>query len=172
MVNLDEPIHLNSSDQVFGLWKEAGEPRENQCGTGRTCKLHKVRPLAPQGLEPITFREQIDNREQCNIKWQLGTCLRTGRPGCGPSFQTGGVEDVSRDPTPQPPWETLLQENSADSRTSDSVGTMFFSFLAMEQWASGPALDYQRLMEVSLWTWRSYSTCPWWHSSEGFTVPM
>ena len=64
--------------------------------------------------------------------------------GGGPSIQQGGPEGVFQlpgDHTPQSPWESLVQgtgeENLADSRTSDSGGTMRFSSWL---WNTGPAL--------------------------------
>ncbi len=64
--------------------------------------------------------------------------------GGGPSLQEGGPEGVFQlqgDHTSQPPRESLCQgtgkENTADSRTSDSRGTVWFS---SRPWNTGPAL--------------------------------
>ncbi len=62
----------------------------------------------------------------------------------GPSLQEGGPEGVFQlqgDHTSQPPREGLCQgtgkENTADSRTSDSGGTVWF---LSRPWNTGPAL--------------------------------
>ncbi len=64
--------------------------------------------------------------------------------GGGPSLQEGGPEGVFQlqgDHTSQPPREGLCQgpgkENTADSRTSDSGGRVWFS---SRPWNTGPAL--------------------------------
>ncbi|KAI3371109.1 hypothetical protein L3Q82_023745 [Scortum barcoo] len=81
----------------------------------------------------------------CNIAWRLGTVPLEWQTGVVvPLFKKGDrrvCSKLQRDHTSQPPREGLRQgtgeENSADSRPSDSGGTMRFSSWS---WNSGPAL--------------------------------
>ncbi|KAI3352436.1 hypothetical protein L3Q82_005390 [Scortum barcoo] len=81
----------------------------------------------------------------CNIAWRLGTVPLEWQTGVVvPLFKKGdrrvcsNYRGITR---PQPPREGLRQgtgeENSADSRPSDSGGTMRFS---SRSWNTGPAL--------------------------------
>ncbi|KAI3358077.1 hypothetical protein L3Q82_003088 [Scortum barcoo] len=80
----------------------------------------------------------------CNIAWRLGQCLWCGKLGWWSLFLKRGSGEcvpTTGDHTSQPPQEGLRQgtgeENSADSRPSDSGGTMRFSSWS---WNTGPAL--------------------------------
>ncbi|KAI3377613.1 hypothetical protein L3Q82_008772 [Scortum barcoo] len=111
----------------------------------------------------------------CNIAWRLGTVplewqtkgwwslfLKRGTGECVPT--TGGSH-FSASPGRSTPQGTG-EENSADSRPSDSGGTMRFSSRVVEHWTSsilsaGCLRVYGSLPNQStcaLWIWRRHST--------------
>ncbi|KAI3373757.1 hypothetical protein L3Q82_022339 [Scortum barcoo] len=112
----------------------------------RSGKAPGVDEIRPEYLKSLDVVGLSWLTRLCNIAWRLGTVpLEWQTWGGGPSFKKvkRGPESVFQlqgDHTSQPPREGLRQgtgeENSADSRTSDSGGTMRFSSLVVEHWTS------------------------------------
>ncbi|KAI3368575.1 hypothetical protein L3Q82_025585 [Scortum barcoo] len=104
-------------------------------------KVPGVDEIRPEYLKSLDVVGLSWLTRLCNIAWRLGTVPLEWQTGVVvPLFKKGEPESVfqlQRDHTSQPPREGLCQgtgeENSADSRPSDSGGTMRFSSLVVEQ---------------------------------------
>ncbi|KAI3374743.1 hypothetical protein L3Q82_021294 [Scortum barcoo] len=121
--------------------------------SGKAPGVDEIRPEYLKSLDVVGLSWLT---RLCNIAWRLGTVPLVWQTGVVvPLFKRGGPESVFQlqgDHTSQPPREGLRQgtgeENSADSRPSDSGGTMRFSSWS---WNTGPALYTLHRVLEGLW---------------------
>ncbi|KAI3376167.1 hypothetical protein L3Q82_016694 [Scortum barcoo] len=176
--------HLNPTDLPSSEEAEAGDSEVDSSITraevtevvrkllgGKAPGVDEIRPEYLKSLDVVGLSWLT---HLCNIAWRLGTVpLEWQQPGWWSLFCKKGDRRVCsnhRGSHFSASQEGLLQgtgeENSADSRPSDSGGTMRFSSLVVEHWTSsilsaGCLRVYGSLPNQStcaLWIWRRHST--------------
>ncbi|KAI3360296.1 hypothetical protein L3Q82_014600 [Scortum barcoo] len=170
------------------VWEEFGEAMEEDYRSAskrfwqtvrrlRRGKQYSANTVYSAGGELLTSTEDIVGRWKKYFEDLLNPTdlpsneeAEDGDSEVDSSITQAEVTEVVQDHTSQPPREGLRQgtgeENSADSRPSDSGGTMRFFVLVVEQWTSSiPSAGCLRVYgslpnqsTCALWIWRRHST--------------